>query len=125
MSYVVEDPAGLEEPEPDVGHAVPEDAAALLVLAVVAEAGHDARALGEQPGGDVLGQDHLDPHGEPEGTREEAHLGELVGADPVLGNLKGSQEGGNGDEKKRVLPLANKRLSYLEAMCLFYFSRQD
>ena len=84
---MVELVACLESPEPDVGHAVPEDLFGGFVCAVVGESRDDAAALGEEPGRDVLGQNDLDPDAEPEGPHEKFHLGVVAGADPILRNL--------------------------------------
>ena len=60
-----------ENSESDVGAPVPLDAA-VFPTTVVGEAGEDDGAFGEQPGGNVLGQDDLDPSGKVQALHEKS-----------------------------------------------------
>ncbi len=87
LDEVLELLARLELEHVDVGGAVPLGPAGLLVAAVVAQPGDDAGALGQQPRGDVLGQDDLDPHVEVEAALDERGGGEVGRLNPALGKL--------------------------------------
>ena len=73
--------------ELDVGAPVPPDAPSGLIHAVVRQARDDARPLREQPARDVLGKHNLVPQEEPDCAGKEAHLVEVVGRDPICGDL--------------------------------------
>ena len=68
----------LVDPQLDVCHPIPLDLAGRFVLDV-GEAGQSAGSLGEEPGGDVLGQDDLGPQAEPEAADDKVHVGVLLG----------------------------------------------
>ena len=87
LAYVLELVRSLVGRELNVCHPVPLDLAGRFVLDV-GEAGQSAGSLGEEPGGDVLGQDDLGPQAEPEAADEEIHVGVLLGEHPRLGHLK-------------------------------------
>ena len=87
LSIVFQYEAELVPAELDISTSVPLDAPGCLIDAVVSQSRHDASALRQQEGRDVLGQDDLVPRKEPECARQYAHLVEVVGRGPIGRNL--------------------------------------